>query len=117
MRVRGPDLDAACRDLEEALRARLCVTFVRIRLHRSTQDLEYVGSAGGRDDPPRGASVRLMIRDARGIVGEIDVIDGCHPTCTGRAVQEMATIVEEHAAPLREAVASAEPRAAFLVRC
>ena len=96
---RGGDFDAACRALEAALRARLCVTSVRIRLHTRDRDIEYDGPG----DPGwvDGAKVTLLIRDAQGIVGEIDVIDRCHPTCTGRAIHQMAAIVEEHAAPLR----------------
>lgn len=103
---RGADLDAACRALEAALRARLCVTSVRIRLRRPDHDVEYESPGASGSPSDRGAKVTLMIRDAFGIVGEIDVVDGCHPTCTGRAIREMAGIVEEHAAPLRRCRAS-----------
>lgn len=98
---RGGDLDAACRALEAALRARLCVTSVRIRLRMRDHDVEYEspGASAGLSD--HGAQVTLMIRDSLGIVGDIDVTDGCHPTCTGRAIREMAGIVQEHAARLR----------------
>ncbi|MBI2323725.1 MAG: hypothetical protein HYU87_02005 [Chloroflexi bacterium] len=51
-----------------------------------------------------------MIRDGFGIVGDIDVVDGCHPTCTGRAIHEMARIVEAHAARLRRCLASGSVR-------
>lgn len=105
---RGNDLGNACRDLEVALRDHLCVTSVVIRLYTRAADLEYRGSdeRSGIGGPARGAKVTLMIRDAFGIVGEIDVVDGCHPTCTGRAIREMARIVEEHAAPLRRCLTS-----------
>lgn len=102
---RGGEFDAACRALEAALRSRLCVTAVRIRLHTRDRDIEYDG-AGDTGRLGGGAKVTLLIRDALGIVGDIDVIDGCHPTCTGRAIHQMAAIVEEHAAPLRRCLVS-----------
>lgn len=107
----GSDLGAACRDLEQELRDRLCVTSVHIRLHTRATDVEYRGSHGPcRTDAARGANVTLMIRDGFGIVGDIDVVDGCHPTCTGRAIHEMARIVEAHAARLRRCLASGSVR-------
>lgn len=108
----APDRDirvgTACRAVEAALRAHLCVTSIRIRLRMPDRDLEYElpNESDATVAGARGAKVTLMIRDALGIVGEIDVIDGCHRTCTGRAIHEMARIVEAHAASFRACLAS-----------
>jgi hypothetical protein len=101
----GTTLDTACRELEQALRSRLCVTAVVIRVHTRGADLVYGTADAQSSGGPRGAKVTLMIRDAFGIVGDIDVIDGCHPTCGGRAIHAMAKIVEEHADAVRRALA------------
>ncbi len=108
------DAQAACQQLDRALRAALCITSIHMSVRHSGHRLEYRSSS---EETPRhikagGAIVRMLIRDERGIVGEIEIVDGCHPTCTGAAIHEMARIAEAYAPFLRQALAATEtPRA------